>query len=640
MGTPKNTNLLRPRRWFFGKKKGGRGIIFWTVAFLFICVLFIIGISGYVLAGAPGTFAYGVNVGGLEMGGKTKAEAETLLRQRLAGLRLTYRLEDAKLDVDATTKQDDQPIFTVDFAKALDTAMAVGHGADQTQALLERLKVVAIGRDVGVTVSLDEKRLASILEQRLATGLTAAREAAIKVAVDPTTSEASATVIPEHDGLRVDYETAIATTRVRLASAQGGIVNLTSAHDAPRLKADDLKPILSEAAAVAGNAPLRLTVADQTWTVSRALAADWIKAVYDEATSRPRLTVDTDKVSKFLAAKNDAVYVAPKDAVFEEKDGKVTKIVASVDGTELDLDGGAAAIEKGLFRTEGDNTVVLPTKPVRPAKPTELANPYGVKEIIGIGETNFMHSTTKRIHNITIGAAALNGIVVPAGETFSTIKTLGPIDAEHGYLEELVIKLDKTKPEYGGGLCQVGSTTFRAALNSGLPVVERQNHSYRVSYYERDGSGKMIGPGKDATIYDPSPDMKFVNDTGHAMLVMTEIQGLTLRFVFWGVKDGRSQEQSPVRVYNETPPPPEKLVETDELPPGKQKCTETPHAGADAVFTYTITYADGKEKKKDFRSHYKPWGKVCLVGRDPNAPKPNTAETAPATADAAGASGN
>jgi vancomycin resistance protein YoaR len=311
-----------------------------------------------------------------------------------------------------------------------------------------------------------------------------------------------------------------------------------------------------------------------------------------------------------------------------------------VDGVELDEEGGVAAIEKVLFRTEGDGTVVLPTKPVRPEKPTELSNPYGVKEIIGIGETNFIGSTVNRKHNISIGSSTLSGVVIPAGETFSTMKTLGPIDGAHGYRTELVIKGNKTQPEYGGGLCQVGSTVFRAALNSALPVVERQNHSYRVSYYERDGAGRMIGPGKDATIYDPAPDLKFVNDTGHPIIMMAEIEGLTLRFILWGVKDGRTQEQSDVRVYNVTPPPAKKMVETPDLPPGKVKCTESPHAGADAVFTYTIRYADGQEKKKDFRSHYKPWGEVCLIGVDPNAPKPESAVTAPATADAAGAAGN
>lgn len=642
MATSRTANLLRPRRWFAGKKAGGRGVLFWTVAFLLVTTLFVMGISSYALAGAPGTFAYGVNVGGLELGGKTRIEADQLLRQRLSDLRLTYRLADAKLDVTQATRQDGQPIFTIDFAKVIDRAMAVGHGPDQAKALAERLKVAAVGQEVPVTVSLDEKSLVACLGENLSSGLTMARNATIHVAVNAATGAAEATIEPERDGLRVDYSAAVAETRVRLQAVTGGVISLTSAHDAPRLKAADLKPLLSEAAAVVGNAPLRLTVRDQSWNVSRALAGDWITATLDEAIGGPRLTVDAAKVTKFLAAKNDSVYVAPKDAAFEEKDGRVTKIVASVDGTELDLDGGVAAIEKSLFRTEGDGTVVLPTKPVRPDKPTELANPYGVKEIIGIGESNFKGSTVNRKHNITVGMTSLSGLVIRAGETFSTIKALGAIDGEHGYRQELVIKGNKTKPEYGGGLCQVGSTMFRAALNSALPVVERQNHSYRVSYYERDGAGKTIGPGKDATIYDPSPDLKFVNDTGHDIVVMGEMQGLTLRFIFWGVKDGRGQTQSDVRVYNITPPPPKILTETDELPKGKIKCTETAHAGADAVFTYTIKYADGKEKKKDFRSHYKPWGEVCLIGRDPNAPKLNSATLSgtPITADAAGAAGN
>ena len=57
-----------------------------------------------------------------------------------------------------------------------------------------------------------------------------------------------------------------------------------------------------------------------------------------------------------------------------------------------------------------------------------------------------------------------------------------------------------------------------------------------------------------------------------------------------------------------------KLVETLSLPPGKKKCTETAHAGADAEFTYTVTYPNGEVKTEVFKSHYRPWQAVCLIG--------------------------
>ena len=92
------------------------------------------------------------------------------------------------------------------------------------------------------------------------------------------------------------------------------------------------------------------------------------------------------------------------------------------------------------------------------------------------------------------------------------INRFEPFTIEAGYLPELVIKGDEIKPEIAGGLCQVGTTMFRAAMNSGLKITERQNHSLVVSYYNDLSNGN---PGTDATIYDPHPDFRFLNDTGN-----------------------------------------------------------------------------------------------------------------------------
>lgn len=186
------------------------------------------------------------------------------------------------------------------------------------------------------------------------------------------------------------------------------------------------------------------------------------------------------------------------------------------------------------------------------------------------------------------------------------IKALGEIDGPAGYLPELVIKGDKTVPEYGGGLCQIGTTLFRAVVDSGLPVTARRNHSYRVSYYEPAGT--------DATIYDPQPDFKFMNDTGNAILLQTKITGDKAVFTFWGKRDGRKVSYTKPTIYNIVKPQPTKIIETTDLKPGEKKCTEKAHNGADAYFDYQVIYPSGEEKKVRFNSHYVPWREVCLVG--------------------------
>jgi len=159
----------------------------------------------------------------------------------------------------------------------------------------------------------------------------------------------------------------------------------------------------------------------------------------------------------------------------------------------------------------------------------------GIFELISEGISSFSGSPSNRIHNIKKGASKFNGVLVKPGEEFSFNKTLGPVGSATGFLPELVIKENKTIPEYGGGLCQVSTTAFRAALLAGLPILERKEHAYRVKYYEW-----LYGSGVDATIYSPHPDMRFKNDTGHYILIQTRVSGTKLVFDFYGSKDGRN----------------------------------------------------------------------------------------------------
>jgi vancomycin resistance protein YoaR len=247
---------------------------------------------------------------------------------------------------------------------------------------------------------------------------------------------------------------------------------------------------------------------------------------------------------------------------------------------------------------------------IEPRQRISDVNDLGITELLGVGKSGFAGSPPNRRHNIKIGAEAVNGTLIPPGEEFSLLETLGTIDGPTGYLQELVIKGNETIPEYGGGLCQIGTTTFRGTLAAGLPITARRNHSYSVPYYY-DDQGK---PGTDATIYDPAPDYRFKNDTENYVLISTRISGDDLFFEYWGTKDGRKVVQSETRTWDYVPPPETKYVETLDLPVGEVKCTESPHAGIKAAFDYTVTYTDGTVKEETFKSQYRPWQEVCLIG--------------------------
>jgi vancomycin resistance protein YoaR len=617
----------------------------------FFILLIIVGGAGtcaYVTMASADTqvIAHGVTVQGLPLGGMTADEATAALNERLNGFELHFELSGSPVVIDP--KSGDKPIVTFDIARAVQDALAVGHVADAPTAITERMTTEFLGTPIDVPYVFDRDALRAALETRYSDIVQPEKDA--RFAID--FKDDGSPVVNVEDavpGTSVDYDSVMQATDADIRSLSDVTIVLPTTADAPKLSRADLLPLEPSVIAALQRTPLTLTAKTEMWTASARTVADWIIVTPPAAAGdAPGLSLDHDKLTAYLQARATPIETAPQDAQYAEKDGKVVTFVPEVDGETIDVDGSETALSDALFSGDKNATsdVTLPLMPVQPEITTEKSNPYGIKEIIGVGATNFKGSPKNRIHNIGLGAASVNGTLIAPGEEFSMVKTLGEIDATTGYLEELVIKDNKTEPDYGGGLCQIGSTAFRAALDTGLPITMRQNHSYRVPYYERDGDGNDIGPGKDATIYDPMPDFRFVNDTGHEILILTDtdLKHTKLTFTFWGVRDGRVAEQTSARVYNIVPPPPEKTVPTTDLQPGAKKCTELAHPGSDAVFSYKVTYADGTVKNKDFYSHYKPWQEVCLIGVLPSQMPPLDKDGNPlptvTSADAAGAAGN
>lgn len=629
-----------------GRKKGGRGkrspfSARRVAVFLLLLLIGVTGSLGYIAGSTAGTIVPGVSINSIDVSDLTPDEARQLLAARLAEAHLFFAADDVRQAVLITSpaRPGGKQIATFDIDSAVKKAFEIGHEEDGLVAAAERIDAYVFGASVKLPTTLDLAELRAVVMDKFGRLVGPAKNARLAIRLDGVTSQVS--VLPEQEGTDIDFERLAKDAAERLKTLSPAPIAIRIIKDAPELLTADVQPFAETAKKALARAPLSVKAKDLAWSVSAQQLSDWLEVAPAAAPgpAKAEIVLNNEKVRKYLDSRTAQLRIEPIDAVFETKDGKVTSFKASVDGETVDIDASLGMLSDRALK-DGEATLLeLPFKPVPPEIDTAASNPYGIKEIIGIGESNFKGSPKNRRSNIATGAKSLNGTIIPAETEFSLLKTLGSIDEAHGYLQELVIKENKTTPEYGGGLCQIGTTTFRAALNAGLPVLERRNHSYRVPYYERDGSGKPMGPGKDATIYDPWPDFKFMNDTGHAILVLTAINGDRLTFTFWGTGDGRKSEQTDAKVYNIVPPPEKKTIETTELKPGETKCTESPHAGADAVFTYTVTAADGTVTKKDFYSHYKPWGEVCLIGVDPNA-MPAAGTPALPSADVIGATGD
>ncbi len=351
---------------------------------------------------------------------------------------------------------------------------------------------------------------------------------------------------------------------------------------------------------------LSLKYKEDSWKIKSNIYKNWL--VIKNLDDKILVGLDFENYKKYMNEKiAPNINVEVNDAKFSIQGGRVLEFVGAKDGQEVDLEKTLLAIEENLNNLIKETEIIVNTTKSNIA--TKDVNDLGIKEIIGTGESDFKGSPKNRIHNIKTGADKLNGLLVAPGEEFYTIKNLLPIDAEGGYLTELVIKGNRTKPEYGGGLCQIGTTMFRAAVQSGLKITQRREHSYRVVYYEPAGT--------DATIYDPMPDLRFINDTGNYILIQSRIVGTKVYFDFWGTKDGRKISVGDPVIYNIRKPGPTKEIVSPELKPGERKCIETSHNGADAYFDYKIEYSDGTLHEQRFSSHYVPWQAVCLVGGEP-----------------------
>jgi len=273
------------------------------------------------------------------------------------------------------------------------------------------------------------------------------------------------------------------------------------------------------------------------------------------------------------------------------------------------------AIRERTWHDEGfAREVTASVEQVEPQVKMSDANNFGIKEILGVGISDYSNSPHNRIQNIKNAVKKLNGILIKPGEIFSTLKYTGPFTLENGYLPELVIKGDKMKPEIGGGLCQLGTTLFRMAMNSGMEIVERRNHSLVISHYY-DPVNHL--PGTDATVYDPAPDFRFRNDTNNYVLIQTFMDTKTEELVFtlWGTNsDGRFGSYTHPEVLRWLPAGEPKNIESDSLAPGEKKC-QNAFRGADTSFTYTRTFGDGRKEDRVFESHYRALPQICLIGK-------------------------
>lgn len=577
-------------------------------------------------------FYIGVKAGNTNMGGQTFLEAKNQMIEKMDsisndGLIIIY--QNKKVIVPAAVIGDTPDlsfdIFHFDAENTLTRAFRIGRSNDVLKNSFDQISAIFLKPNLAVDYNIDEEKIISILQNNFSEFEKPAKDAEIIF------DNNQATVKGEAHGKIFDYENIIEQIKKRLAYLDEKSISISLKTDYPLVYEEEAKPLLDSAKNALNLAPIKLitpsdykSISKTEWIINKEQLSNLLTVKknifqYDKGWfSAPELKEEfyiglkQEELEKYF--EEEIIKFAdinPINAKFKVENGKVTEFEASENGQKLNIEETFQNLEKIIKQnsvTEKSEKIIVEIV-IEEAKSkinNENVNDLGIKDLISTGHSNFAGSSWSRRHNISTGALSAHGTLVKPGEEFSMNETLGEVNAVTNYLPEMVIKGNETIPEYGGGLCQVGTTMFRAALEAGFPISERRNHSYRVRYYEPAGT--------DATIYGPHPDLRFINDTKNYILIQRRIDGNILYFDIWGTNDGRIASTTYPIIYNITAPPPTKTIETEELEPGKKKCTEHAIYGADAYFDYTVTYPNGDIKETRFTSHYRPWREVCLVG--------------------------
>lgn len=588
-----------------------------VIAVVFILLLLIIGNSlvlfefSYLDKFYPGSSIGNIKLAGLtrDQAFKVIEEAATKIDQQAVqveyfdGSRQQILLLDQALNPDSATD-----FLDFDIYKSVYDNYNSGHTGNWGRRLLDQWRLWAGYGKQKAVFRLNQEYLKKIISGQLQAQEVKEKNAAPQISCSNNNCQVE--ISEEKSGKSFNYDEALSSWSDDLSRLEFKPIKLTQITAEPLIKKSAVMGLtgkLQEYFSSSGTPEYYYQ--DKKWNISKAEMAKIID--FEQGKDNIYISINQENFNKwFIDNIGSELDVPAQNASIQIKDGKVVSLSSHKNGQTADKEKAYLDLKGKIINQDFNNLrFELKVASTAPDVITENINDLGIKEIIGIGESSFAGSPTNRRKNIANGAKRLNGLLIKPDEEFSLIKTLLPVDASTGYFTELVIKGNKTVPEYGGGLCQIGTTVFRAALSTGLPILERANHSYSVTYYLEKGL-----PGVDATIYDPKPDLRFKNDTGNYILIQTRIAGDKLYFEFWGTKDGRTAVRTTPKTWGVKSPPPVKTVETTDLAPGVKKCTESSHKGISASFNYIVNYADGRNATTTFTSVYKPWQAVCLVG--------------------------
>ncbi|MDR3685552.1 MAG: VanW family protein [Coriobacteriia bacterium] len=554
----------------------------------------------------------GVSIAGVNVGGKTVPEAVALLKTELP----------SKAAVPVTIKNGPK-VWTVtaadvgatfDYGDLVDNAMAIGRSDGFFASLGQRVHAWFAGDKLPAPATADRAKLDAAL-----TRVTDAIDVAPRDA-DIVVSGSAVTVKPSATGIAVDRALLESDVLGAFASdARAVAVRASTAQ--PRItdaEAEQAKAVVEKML----SAPVTITYATKSWPLSVNELAKMISAPAVETSGSGGWVLDPQvaaaDASKTIVAKvGAALGNPPKNAQFKTAGGKVT-IVPSKDGMGPDVVDFATNLTAMLKKGSPNRTVALRSTITPASFTTEEARAMGIDDRISTFSTSYDGSQAARTNNIHTLGSALDGKLVAPGATFSFNGYVGERTAAKGYQEANAIVKGKLVQQLGGGICQVGTTLFNTVFFSGMPVIERENHSFYISHYPQ---------GRDATVSWGGPDLKWKNTTSSWMLISVSYTSDSITISLYGTNPGYDVSYTTGNFTNVAPFPTQE-VKDPTLAAGVKVVQDPGENGMTCVVTRTVKKGSTVVRTDTFRSVYKPKIQVVQVG---TAGKPSKTTTPTAT---------
>lgn len=307
-------------------------------------------------------------------------------------------------------------------------------------------------------------------------------------------------------------------------------------------------------------------------------------------------SIDMDKIYGEVHSEPQNAYFTP--ATETEK----AKIFADVDGVDF-----AISIDEAKSKLDEESTEYV--IPLSRKKAEITINEIGLEAFpnkLQEFSTRYDASNWGRSENLKIATKKIDGTVLMPNQQFSFNSVVGERTVQEGYKNAAIFAGDTVVDGLAGGICQVSSTLYNAALLSNLQIDERYNHSFKTSYLE---------VGRDATVVYGSKDFKFTNNRSYPIKIEGSAENGVVNFAIYGIEEDTEYKINIIPIITSTIPYTTQTITDYSLAPGSQQVTQGGSSGY-RVTTYKEKVLNGAVISKEVISNdiYKAMTRIVKVG--------------------------